>query len=259
MTNLDQLHYLANGYRHIALGEVGSTNQIALEYSKRSDPGKLWVSAQSQSGGKGSRGRSWVSAKGNLFASLLLHMNVAPQKLATLSFVAGLAVFEALKQFFDERRLTLKWPNDVLLDGKKVSGILLENHVGKNRRSAVIIGVGINCNSSPLSTAFAATNMAKEGQALKPETVFGHLVAEMDRWLEIWDNGANFMAIRNRWIERAAGRGEKILVKMPDRQIAGIFEDIDNDGCLILKSDDGLRQTISVADIFFQCADFQAH
>ena len=108
MTNLDQLHYLANGYRHVALGEVGSTNQVALDYAKRSDPGKLWVTAESQSTGKGSRGRSWVSAKGNLFASLLVHMDVAPEKLATLSFVACLAVYEALANFFDEERLHLK-------------------------------------------------------------------------------------------------------------------------------------------------------
>ena len=248
---MNQLQYLANGYRHIEFDQVESTNLTALEYSRRDDPGKLWITAREQLGGKGSRGRSWVSKPGNLYSSLLLRLNADSEKLATLSFVACLALYETLVHLVPRQDISLKWPNDILLKGAKVSGILLENHPSKNRLSAVVIGMGVNCNSNPQNTNYAATNIAALGMGVEPDRVFEHLVVEMDKCLEIWDNGNNFVAIREKWLERAKGIGQKILVRMPGGLAEGIFEDIDPNGYLILRTSDGLHRTISVADIFF--------
>ncbi len=255
MNGSSQLHYLSNGYRHIALGDVNSTNVAALEFSRVGEAGKLWVTAKSQSKGKASRGRSWVSTPGNLYASLLLNLNVAPEKLATLSFVASLAVYDALAKIVLEENLSLKWPNDVLYNRQKISGILLENHVADRRQSAVIIGIGVNCNSSPDGSEFTATNISKITDPVNPELVFEYLNVEMAKWLAVWDNGLNFVTIRDKWLGRSIGLGQEIVARLTDRQVSGIFESLDNDGCLILKTSDGQRQTISVADIFFSNPD----
>ena len=256
---MNQIQYLANGYRLIEYDEIGSTNAAALEYSQRFDTGKLWITAKKQLLGKGSRGRSWVSEPGNLYTSLLLLIDAAPEKLATLSFVTSIALFETLANFVPKDKLALKWPNDILLNEKKVSGILLENHVSKPPYSAVIIGIGVNCQSNPADTRYAATHLAAFGQSVDPAQIFDILAVEMDQWLNLWDDGNNFSLIRRHWLDRAAGIGEKIIVKMPQRHIEGIFEDIDLGGRLILKTAGGLHHTISVADIFFPITAKKVH
>ena len=251
MIYTNQLQYLANGYRHIAFGEVDSTNLIALEYWKNGDPGKLWITAQKQNKGKGSRGRSWVSMPGNLYASLLLCSNAPAKTLANLSFVTALALYNAVAEFVPEHMLSLKWPNDLLLNRSKVSGILLENHSLQGSGSAIIIGMGINCVSNPDEANYKATNLSSLGKNVEPEELFGQLAVQMDKYLGIWDNGDNFITIRKAWRERAQGIGKKIKVNMPQEQIEGVFEDIDFEGCLIVKMRDGQTKTISSADIFF--------
>jgi BirA family biotin operon repressor/biotin-[acetyl-CoA-carboxylase] ligase len=250
---------VGNGYRHIAFDEIESTNLIAMEYARNADPGKLWITAEKQSQGKGSRGRSWVSQPGNLYASLLLCIDSAPEKLTNLTFVASLATYETLAQFIPEGQLALKWPNDVLLKQAKVSGILLENHIRKEKESAIIIGIGINCQSNPDNTNTPATNLANSGYAVEPQSVFHHLVSQMDAWLALWNEGANFGEIREEWLARAVGLGQEIRVTMPHKELRGIFEELDQNGCLILRTPDNLRHTISTADIFLTPFNNKAH
>jgi len=250
MITLSQPNFLSNGYRHIAFDEIESTNLIALDYAHNADPGKLWITAKKQSRGKGSRGRMWVSKPGNLYASLLISTDIPPDKLANLTFVASLAVYDSLKKILPEKQLDLKWPNDLLLNHAKISGILLENHPRHNQNSAVIIGVGVNCNSNPDNTNYPATNILKAGYVTEPEIVFQYLVSEMNYWLDIWDNGMNFSTIRTEWLDRAIGVGKEITVKMPRHEMHGIFEKLDLNGCLILKTADNRLHTISSADIF---------
>lgn len=242
---------LPDGYRHLELPQVGSTNQVALEYAQNQDGGKLWITASRQLQGKGSRGRTWVSEPGNLFASLLLRNTIKAERLATLTFVASLAVYDALTHFVDEERLSLKWPNDVLMTGAKISGILLENHLQKNQDAAIIIGIGINCAHNPKDTTHIATNIHNSGVKIEPNDVFQILVTAMDKWLNVWDFGNNFTDIRSAWLQRAKGLGSEIIVQMPNGQRTGIFEDLDHNGCLILKTQDNVRHKISTADIFF--------
>lgn len=242
---------LRAGYRHIDLDNVISTNSIAYEHFENGDPGKLWITAIQQSGGKGSRGRNWVSVPGNLYASLLLISKLKPDRIANLSFIASLALHDALKNYLPEDSITLKWPNDVLINGKKISGILLENHPCQNGKSGVIIGIGVNCNSHPTDTTHTATDLKELGKNVAPLELFQHLAANINKYLEIWDEGNNFGTIRQLWLDKAQGVGEKIFVKMPKQEVSGIFERIDEQGLLILKTTDNNHQRISTADIFF--------
>ncbi len=250
---------LPDGYRHVALGEIASTNATALEFAKDGDPGKLWVTAASQSRGRGSRGREWRSEPGNLYASLLLYLTLEPQKLANLTFVASLALHDSLTQRLGVKNVSLKWPNDVLVEGSKVSGILLESHHTKpnsnDRLSTVIIGMGVNCLTHPQTANYQATNLAVHGMEIAPLDLFSIVADRFAHYFSIWDQGQNFTEIRRLWIEKAAGLGEQIIVKMPREELRGIFVDIDNHGCLQLKTADGKIHLISTADIFFSNLD----
>lgn len=242
---------MPEGYRHIALKEVDSTNLKALEYAKSGDVGKLWITATSQTQGKGSRGRGWVSDSGNLYTSLLLKTDITPPNLANITFVASLALYEALTKFVPFEILALKWPNDLLVNGSKVSGILLENHADNNKMSNLIIGIGVNCKSYPNDTNHKATSLLDEGYTVNPQELFQVLTPAMAKYLAIWDNGNNFSAIRKQWLKQAKGIGSKILVRMPNSEVSGIFTDIDESGRLLLQMADKTIRKISTADIFF--------
>ncbi len=190
---------------------------------------------------------------------MLINADVLPEKLANLTFVASLAVYETLAQTIPRNQLALKWPNDLLLDQAKVSGILLESHIRKSQNSAVIIGIGVNCRTNPDNTNFPSTNILNAGFQTEPEKVFQHLVVEMDRWLKVWNNGANFSTIRKQWLDRAVGIGVEILVKSPRFEMHGIFEELDRNGCLILITPDNCRHTISTADIFLAESNNKVH
>ena len=138
-------------HRHIALGDVGSTNSVALDYARAGDPGNLWITANRQLQGRGRRGRAWISQEGNLYASLLVIDSAPNAKIGTLPLVAALAVYNTLKPIFARtpQALAIKWPNDILVDGRKINGILLESELLPDGRMAVVIGCGINCAHHP--------------------------------------------------------------------------------------------------------------
>ncbi len=248
---MSEIENLPGGYRLLELDSVESTNITAFEYAKLNDPGNLWIIADSQRGGKGSRGRSWISESGNLYASLLLRKTIAAPQVSTLTFVASLALFHVFRTIAPNSDIALKWPNDLLLNGRKISGILLENHMLPGREQAIIIGIGVNCQSSPQGTPYAATSLSQEGISAQPHEVFKLLAGEIDKWIGIWDGGDNFSQLRSHWLEHAQGLGHEILVKTPNIELRGIFEDLDENGLLILKTPEGERHKISTADIFF--------
>jgi len=249
------------GWRHLALKSVGSTNVVALEQAASGGRGQIWVTAEEQLQGKARRGREWVSRPGNLYASLLLIDPAEPDRLATLPLVVSLALHKAMlevaPQFSDS--LAIKWPNDILLYDKKVSGILLEATKLKDGRLAVVIGCGINCQHFPDNPLYPATSFQAEGFKLEPEVLFAALAQTIATELRIWSQGAGFSIVRKEWLERSKGLGEPIIVRFPDREIAGTFVDIDKDGFLMLQSENGVVQPISAADIFFaQTGEFGA-
>lgn len=242
------------GWRHLALGDVGSTNTVCAEHFASGDAGQLWITARRQLAGKARRGRAWVSEPGNLYASLLL-IDPAPQeRLVGLPLVVSLALHHALLDALPAlgKRLAIKWPNDLLLDGKKLSGILMEAHYDSaTKRSGIVIGCGINCTHFPDSPFYPATSLSAEGFLLEPADLFAHFANTMASTLALWDHGNGLEAIRTAWLARAKGRGETITARFDDHSITGRFADLDENGYLLLEDDTGGLRQISAADIFF--------
>ena len=239
----------AAGVRHIALESTGSTNAEALERARWRERGPLWITALSQSAGRGRRGSTWTSPPGNLYASLLLSdpspKPVAPQ----LSFVAALALHDALCDCAPRLGplFKLKWPNDVLLGPDKLAGILIEG--GSDPVFAVVVGFGVNCINHPLDTFFPATDLRLAGALVAPEALFAALTASMLRRLAQWQSGAGFATIRADWLARAAGLGEDIRVRLPERELRGRFKGIDEAGRLLVEQPSGLA-TVTAGEVF---------
>jgi BirA family transcriptional regulator, biotin operon repressor / biotin---[acetyl-CoA-carboxylase] ligase len=238
-------------YRLVVRDSVGSTNEEAMRLAREGDPGRLWVVAREQLQGRGRRGRTWSSPRGNLYASLLLIDAARPEHLPELGFVAGVALLTALREIVgDDPRLGLKWPNDILLDGAKLSGILLESSLMPSGATACVAGFGVNCRSHPSNLPYAATDLATIGTLLEaPEDVFLRLSNTIAASLQIWAAGAGFADIRTGWLANALGLGEPIGVALGTTDLSGIFETIDARGRLILRQD-GATRAIEAGDVF---------
>jgi BirA family biotin operon repressor/biotin-[acetyl-CoA-carboxylase] ligase len=243
----------ADGFRRIALHCTGSTNDEALVRARAGEPGPLWITAHVQTAGRGRRGRSWASEPGNLYATLLLTNPCQAAQAPELSFVAALAVHDALVAAASgcAPALRLKWPNDVLLDGRKLAGILVEGEGGCGR-FAVATGIGVNCTCHPADAAYPATDLAREGFAVEPEQLFPLLARAFAGRLAQWDGGRAFAAVRADWLRRACARGEQVSVRLPlpDRTVIGTFQDIDEHGRLLLQTASGTRDVITAGDVF---------
>jgi BirA family biotin operon repressor/biotin-[acetyl-CoA-carboxylase] ligase len=237
----------AAGVRLIAHEVLVSTNAEALSLHARGEGGPLWVTAGRQTGGRGRRGRVWVSEPGNLFASLLLTDTAPPEHWPELAFVAALAIHDAVAEAAPALRtqLFIKWPNDLLLAGRKFSGILIEGESG----SAVVVGIGVNCVSHPSDTDYPATDLKAAGAQASAEALFTILSAKMLGRLAQWNDGEHFSTIRADWLARAAGRGEQVRVRLADEDLTGRFEDVDEAGRLVLSLADGSRKTIAAGDV----------
>jgi BirA family biotin operon repressor/biotin-[acetyl-CoA-carboxylase] ligase len=144
-------------------------------------------------------------------------------------------------------RVKLKWPNDLLLDGRKLSGMLIEAE--SQPRFSVAIGIGVNCVSHPVDTGYGATDLQANGVAITAHDLLGQLAATMNRRLAQWAAGTGFPSIRNDWLDRAASLGATIMVRLPERELTGIFEGIDADGRLLIAAP-GKTETIAAGDIF---------
>lgn len=242
------------GWRLKELDETGSTNHDVLAAAKQGDPGRLWIRAARQVRGKGRQGRPWVSERGNLYASLLL---IDPahdtEKLGTLPLAVACAVHGTLACLPEASRhkFKIKWPNDILANGKKINGILLESTPLENGQLAVAIGIGINCRHHPDPALYQATDLAELGLDADPETLFPLLAAAMADTLRAWDHGKGFPSIRAEWLRLARGIGEKISVNLPNGPVEGTFDDIDAKGRLVLRLQTGETRHISAGDIFF--------
>lgn len=247
----------AAGYRLETHEDVSSTNFLALFRAQRdplaTDP--LWITAKQQSAGRGRGANSWYSPAGNLYATLLLR-NAADAKVAPqLSFVAALAVHDAILECARGLRgkLMLKWPNDLLCEGKKIAGILIEsNNLGAGL--AVAIGIGVNCVAHPLKAdfplVFPATDLRTAGAEVAAEDLFLSLSRTMVERLEQWRGGDGFARVRTDWLARAAGLGGQMLARLPNRTLLGRWAGLDESGCLLLRLDDGTVERIAAGEVF---------
>jgi BirA family transcriptional regulator, biotin operon repressor / biotin---[acetyl-CoA-carboxylase] ligase len=248
-----QLHSAAAaaGYRLLLLETVASTNAEALELARRGERGPLWITARQQSAGRGRRGNIWVSPPGNLYATLLLHDPAPAEHAPELSFVTALALHDAVGERAPSLRhqLQLKWPNDLLLGGAKVAGILIESE-RVDEKLTVVIGIGVNCRHHPTDTPYPATDLAVAGADISAESLFAALSGTMVERLSEWHRGADFAAIRADWVARAAGIGGDMRVRLPDRELLGRGEALDQHGRLLLRLADGSVQAIAAGEVF---------
>jgi BirA family biotin operon repressor/biotin-[acetyl-CoA-carboxylase] ligase len=255
----------ARGYRLAGFDSIGSTSSEAAEAARRGDVGDIWFAARQQTAGRGRRGRAWESPPGNLAASLLLVPDADPAVTATLGFVAGVALSAALRQVAPElalrtgldgadgagARIALKWPNDVLADGAKLAGILLEAHKRPGGRLAIVAGFGVNVVAAPEGLPYPATSLAALGLAVTAEDVFAALA---DAWVDAiatWDGGRGVPVILERWRRAAAGIGAPVAVSRDGEVVRGIFESIDDAGRLIVRANDNSRIAITAGDVHF--------
>jgi BirA family biotin operon repressor/biotin-[acetyl-CoA-carboxylase] ligase len=234
------------------LPSVGSTNDWLIQHADTLADGH-WVFADRQTAGRGRRGRAWSDGTGNLMASVLVRAEGAVQQ---LSFVAALALHDALSvsgrpdlkgvgSTTTAPRLSLKWPNDVLLDGVKMSGILLER-----AGDAVIIGFGVNIVSHPEGTERPATSLAASGwPAIAPVDLLAQLVPAFAAVRALWATDG-FDAIRRRWLACAAGLGDRIVARLGTETLEGRFEGLAGDGALELRLDDGSLRLVHAGEVF---------
>jgi BirA family biotin operon repressor/biotin-[acetyl-CoA-carboxylase] ligase len=237
------------GARITTYDTLGSTNAEALMLARAGERGPLWITAGSQTAGRGRRGNAWVSPPGNLYATLLLIAPAAPAEAPQLSFVAALALYDAVAEVAPALapRLALKWPNDLLLGGAKLGGILLESENGP--AFAVTVGFGVNCVSHPSGVPVAATDLAAAGAQVAPKQLLAVLAVAMQRRLAQWRGGAGFRGVRDDWLDRAVGLGQPVHVRLPDREFSGRFEGLDDAGRLLVAGD-GETTAVSGGDVF---------
>jgi BirA family transcriptional regulator, biotin operon repressor / biotin---[acetyl-CoA-carboxylase] ligase len=243
----------AGGIKVLAFETIGSTNAEALARAQAGECGPLFVVAERQSAGRGRRGRAWESEPGNLYASLLV-VNPAPAAASPqICFIAALALHDAVLDAcagLAPARLKLKWPNDLLLDEAKVSGILVEGTTLADGKLAAAVGIGVNCRHHPADTPYPANDFAASGFDLSPAALLARLGERWNERAGEWNRGEGFAAIRAAWLLRATGIGSAIEVRLPDRTLAGTFEAIDEEGALLLRKADGGREAISAGDVF---------
>ncbi|WP_260599335.1 biotin--[acetyl-CoA-carboxylase] ligase [Sphingomonas endolithica] len=250
-----------------------------LELARSGAAEGLWLRAERQVSGRGRQGRAWVSPVGNLSASTLVRLRGTDPAAATLALVAAVALEEVVSVYLFpgegrgpgvERTLAgrsalssptsrldpglrrgsaaaamLKWPNDLLIDGAKVSGILLER-----ADDAVVIGIGVNLAHHPDDLDRPTTSLAAHGASPEPADFLDTLAAAFAHWLSRW-RSEGLAPMRARWLERAHPPGTALSASLPDGSaVEGLFEGLDADGALILRLADGDRRVIHAGDVF---------
>ena len=236
----------------ITLDWIDSTNEEAVRRGRSGQCGPLWLIALAQEAGRGRSGRAWVSAPGNLFTSLLMPL----ERIETgplHSFVAALALRDTFISLLPPMRaVTLKWPNDVLVEGRKIAGILLESGTGSAGRW-LVVGIGANLVDAPEGTRWPSTSLGIEGGRAADAPI---LAANLRKRFAHWAGRLareGFAPVREAWLASAAMRGETIEVRLPDRTLRGRFDGIDGDGALLLGRAGSTRRILA-GDVFADMA-----
>jgi BirA family transcriptional regulator, biotin operon repressor / biotin---[acetyl-CoA-carboxylase] ligase len=243
---------LPPSFRLFLYDSIGSTNDEAKRLARDGAPAGTLVWALEQTNGRGRRGRAWASPRGNLYASLIWRPDCPASRAAQLGFVAALAVGRALGTIVPGVGLiACKWPNDVLVNGRKVAGILLETELDATGMPRfLVVGVGVNLASSPRNTEFPATSVVDEGLgAIPPEVMLEQFVQHFQSWELRWHT-EGFAPVRAAWLAASAiSPGEPVRARLDTAILQGRFLDIDEDGGLLLELA-GERRSISAGDVF---------
>ena len=238
---------------HVASTGSTSADLARLARAGRVGEGRLWLTAARQTAGRGRRGRSWSSPVGNLYASLVLVDPVPPDAMGVLPLVSGLAMREAIAAELGEGAppVTLKWPNDVLIGGGKCCGILLERMPMDAGRTAVIVGCGTNIVDHPLDTPYPATHLTEHRPGASARSLFHRMAEAHADHLAMLTGGRGVPTIVAELRAHVHGLGRPLTIRFENASVGGVFEDIDGDGCLILRLADGTHKRIAAGDVFF--------
>jgi BirA family biotin operon repressor/biotin-[acetyl-CoA-carboxylase] ligase len=223
----------------VALQSVGSTNDEAARLAEAGAPEGTVIWAREQTGGRGRRGRTWASPVGNLYSSTILRPDCAAARAAELGFVAALAVADMVPA---SRQVRVKWPNDVMVDGGKVAGILPESSISADGKAEhVVLGIGVNVSFAP-----EVPEMRYRGACLggTVEAALERLTAALARWLAQWRRDG-FTAIRAEWLAKAGPLGLEVDVKLGEELVRGRFAGMDGEGALLLDTPAGPRRIVA--------------
>ncbi|MGO4409090.1 MULTISPECIES: biotin--[acetyl-CoA-carboxylase] ligase [unclassified Brevundimonas] len=239
----------------LILDETDSTNAEARRRAEGGEFGPLWITARRQTAGRGRRGRRWESESGNLASTLLLLTPKSPAEAAQLTFVAALAVAELLDRYVPSVLVTIKWPNDVLLDGRKTSGVLIESGPAPSGGLWLAVGIGVNLSQTPGDTERPATCIAEHLRhdvtaAPTVEEAAQGLAETFGVWLDRWTT-LGFQPILDAWIARTPGLHGACTARLTHETLTGTADGVEADGSLRLKLPDGSRRVISAGDVFF--------
>lgn len=233
-----------------AFDTIDSTSDEIRRQAEAGAGEGLAVMAGRQTAGRGRRGRAWESPPGNLFISLLLRPQVTPGQAATLSFLTNVAVAEAVDLAMPGLPITNKWPNDLLVGGAKISGILLESRTRPDTSlDWVAVGIGVNLTTHPDNVLYPTTALRRHGAEVSPQDFAGWLLARYGYWYERW-LVEGFAPVRAAWLSRAQGLGQPVVVRLPDSELHGRFAALDDSGALLLELPDGRVQTVTAGDVF---------
>jgi BirA family biotin operon repressor/biotin-[acetyl-CoA-carboxylase] ligase len=235
-----------------ALDEIDSTNAEARRRAEAGQGGPVWITAARQTAGRGRRGGGWETGAGNLAATLLFLTGKPPAEAAQVSFVAALAVADLADRFVPPALVSLKWPNDPLIAGRKTAGILVESGPFERGGLWVAVGVGVNLATPPEQPERPATAFAEHRRAPppKPLEALSVLAEAFERWRGLWE-ASGFPAIAAAWTARAHGLGEPCTARLASETIVGVAEGLDADGALRLRTADGQVRRITAGDVFF--------
>lgn len=243
---------LPPAYRLVRYDEVGSTSDEAKTLAESGAEHGVVVWAASQRRGRGRRGNAWRSPPGNLYASLLLRPDRTPAQACQLSFVASLALAEAIGAIVPEGRVvTCKWPNDILINHRKVAGLLLESSTtGGGTLDWLVIGLGVNIANAPSDLTRPVTSLHDEGCAHLTagqllEAFCAGFSARYDDWLT-----RGFAPLREAWLMRAEGRCGPVTVNLEGESFGGRFVDIDETGALIVEIPGAGRRVVTAGEVF---------
>jgi BirA family biotin operon repressor/biotin-[acetyl-CoA-carboxylase] ligase len=230
---------LPDGWTLVARDSVASTNDEALSLAEAGAPEGTFVWARKQTGGRGRRGRRWASPVGNLYCSTVLRPECVAQRAAELGFVAALAVADLVR---DGRAVRVKWPNDVLIEGGKVAGILPESSIGQDGKvEHVVLGIGVNVAFAPELPEMRYPGALLGGTV---EASVEGLAAGLAHWLGVWRT-RGFETIRAAWLEQAGPLGSTVDVRLGEELVQGAFAGMDRDGALLLETPAGPRRIVS--------------
>lgn len=237
------------------LDEIDSTNAEARRRAERGDASSQWIVARGQSAGRGRRGREWNSDKGNLFATLLTTTAKAPAEAAQITFVAALAVADLLDAFATPGAVSIKWPNDVMLDGVKSCGILIESGTQASGALWLAVGIGVNLAHAPEGTERPATSLAAHLRSDIAYTPSIHAAATVLAeafavWQTRWES-LGFQPILDAWTARTRGLDGPCVAGLGHETVEGTAEGVAPDGALRLRTADGDLRLISAGDVFF--------